>query len=51
MQVDENKDNAIRESVINDTGEIAFVNSFTPIIHGAGLTKHTVVAQDAAAIE
>lgn len=48
MQIDEHKDNAIRESIINDTGTIAFENSFTPIIpHGIGLSKHTVVAADA----
>jgi hypothetical protein len=51
MQIDESKDNAIRESTINNTWIIAFSNSFTPINHGAGLTKHNVVAQDASAIE
>jgi hypothetical protein len=53
MQVDEPKDNAIRESIINDTGLITFdlTHSFTPIAHGLLLTKHTVVAADASAIE
>jgi len=53
MQVDEPKDNAIRESIINDTGVITFdaSHSFTPIAHGLGLAKHTVVAADAHDIE
>lgn len=53
MQVDEAKDNAIRESIINATGVITFDTShhFTPIVHWLGLTKHTVVAADASAIE
>ncbi len=53
MQVDENKDNAIRESIINDAGVMEFTNSFSPLIppHGAGLTQHNVVGADANAIE
>ena len=53
MQVDETKDNALRESIINATGVITFDPShpFTLIAHGLGLTKHTVVAADAHAIE
>ncbi len=51
MQIDENKDNAIRESIINDTGDISFAASWTPILHGLSLTKHNVVASDASAIE
>lgn len=53
MQVDENMDNAIRESVINDTGDITLdiAHHFTPIAHGSHLTKHNVVGADASAIE
>ena len=53
MQIDDNKDNAIRESIINDTGIITFdlAHPFTSIAHGIGLTKHNVVAADASAIE
>ena len=51
MQVDEPNDNVIRESIINDTGVINFINSFTPIAHGVGLTKHNVVSSDASFIE
>jgi len=52
MQIDEPHDNAIRESIINDTGMIAFENSFTPVApYWSNLTKHTVVAQDASSIE
>ncbi|MEI6773292.1 MAG: hypothetical protein WCL18_00195 [bacterium] len=51
MQIDEPNDNVIRESIINDTGTIDFANTFTPILHGANLTKHTVVGADAGDIE
>ncbi len=51
MQVDEPKDNAIRESIINNTWTITFENSRTPIVNGSHLTKHNVVAADANAIE
>lgn len=55
MQVDTSKDNAIRESVINDTGIITLdassLHQFTPIDNGANLTQHNVVASDASAIE
>lgn len=52
MQIDDRMDNAIRESIINDTGAIAFENTFTPVSpHGANLTQHTVVAQQADLIQ
>jgi hypothetical protein len=53
MQVDEPKDNAIRESIINETGLVTFdlAHQFTPISHGLGLTKHNVVSADASVIE
>lgn len=51
MQVDEFKDNALRESLINATGTFAMTHTFTPVNRGAQLTKHTVVGQDADAIE
>jgi len=51
MQVDEFKDNAIRESIINDTPGIAFTHSFTPVVNGGDLTKHTVVSAEATDIE
>jgi len=53
MQIDESNDNAIRESTINDTWIISFDTShyYSPTNHGASLTKHNVVAQDASAIE
>ena len=45
MRVDEYKDNAIRESIINDGGAIEFRNSFSPVLpHGSLLTKHNVVS-------
>lgn len=52
MQIDEPNDNAIRESIINNTGMLAFTTSFTPVApHGSHLTKHTVVGQDSDLIE
>lgn len=53
MQIDENKDNTIRESIINATGMIEFTHSFSFLTppHGVGLTQHTVVAADATYIE
>ncbi|MCX6825144.1 MAG: hypothetical protein NTY80_02865 [candidate division SR1 bacterium] len=55
MQVDERKDNAIRESLINTTGIIAFdvssPHSFSPVDNGFDLTQHTVVGPDANYIE
>lgn len=51
MQIDERMDNAIRESFINDTWNVSFGNSWTPVINGASLTKHTVVSAEASAIE
>lgn len=52
MQVDENKDNAIRESIINDTGNIDFdIHDYSFITHGSTIDKHTVVSSDASAIE
>ena len=47
MQIDEDKDNTIRESIINETHTIAFANSYTPVApHGNGLLKHNVVGQN-----
>ncbi len=52
MQVDETRDNAIRESLINDAAPIAFTNTFTPVTpHGTRLLQHTVVGQDAKLIQ
>lgn len=51
MQIDETRDNAIRESIINETGVIDFTNSFTPIANGGDLNQHTVVGSDASIIE
>ena len=53
MQVDEFKDNALRESLINATWTFAMDMShrFSPVGHGTQLTKHTVVGQDAHDIE
>ena len=51
MQIDTSNDNVIRESIINDTGVINFTNSWTPIVHGANLKKHTVVGSDSSYIE
>lgn len=51
MQVDESKDNVIRESLINESSSIAFAKSFTPIENGADLLKHNVVGSDAGDIE
>jgi hypothetical protein len=51
MQVDEFKDNAIRESIINDNPGIEFTHSFTPVVNGSNLTKHTVVSSLADDIE
>lgn len=51
MQVDESKDNAIRESIINETGVINLSKSFTPITHGTSLYKHNVVGANASEIE
>lgn len=51
MRIDYPNDNAIRESVINNTGTIDF-NKFTLLMsNGVGLHKHTVVGSDASAIE
>jgi hypothetical protein len=50
MQVDEYKDNVIRESILNDWADVAFVD-FTPITNGSSLTKHTVVSSLADDIE
>ena len=53
MQIDESKDNAIRESIINETGVIAFEigNPFSPINNGDDLTQHNVVGIDADTIK
>jgi hypothetical protein len=53
MQIDEPMDNAIRESIINDTGIITFDVShpFTFIDNGGNLSQHTVVGADASVIE
>ncbi|MFA7298675.1 MAG: hypothetical protein WC010_03465 [Candidatus Absconditabacterales bacterium] len=51
MQVDIYNDNAIRESIINNTGNIRFENTRTPIVNGSNLTKHNVVAADASTIQ
>ena len=53
MQIDEYKDNALRESIINDTGFINFdtAHDFTFINHGANISKHNVVSAQANAIE
>lgn len=51
MQVDESKDNAIRESIINDWGEINIgTNSayaFTPIDNGSDILLHNVISSHA----
>lgn len=51
MQVDTYKDNAIRESIINATGNITFANSFSPVLNGANLSQHNVVSVQANDIE
>ncbi len=51
MQIDTYKDNALRESLINTTGFLNFTTTFTPVVNGSHLTKHTVVSQNASAIE
>jgi len=53
MQVDEFKDNALRESLINATGTFAMdiTHAFTPVNRGSQLTQHTVVGQDADTLE
>lgn len=51
MQVDIYNDNAIRESIINNTWNIRFENTRTPIVNGSNLTKHNVVAADASTIQ
>ena len=52
MQVDYNKDNAIRESIINATGTIDFdLHDYSFITNGSTLDKHTVVSSNAGSIE
>ena len=52
MQIDESKDNEIRESIINATAPITFGNTFTPVApNGSRLLQHTVVGQDAKYIQ
>jgi len=53
MQIDEYKDNAIRESIINDTGMIIFDASpaYTFIENGSQLSSHNVVSSLANDIE
>ncbi len=50
MQVDTLKDNAIRESIINNGGQINF-QQFTPVNNGSNLSKHNVVSAAAGYIE
>lgn len=51
MRVDEFKDNAIRESIINDGWAIVFDNHFSPVLpNGSQLTKHNVVSSEADSI-
>ena len=53
MQIDENKDNAIRESIINATGNLDFSLGYSPLLppRGAGVGKHNVVGQNADIIQ
>ena len=51
MQVDTLKDNAIRESIINDASDIELTYSFTPVVNGSHLVKHTVISSLADEIE
>jgi len=52
MQVDYNKDNAIRESIINATGTIDFdLHDYSFITNGSTLDKHNVVSSNASSIE
>ena len=46
MQIDEYKDNAIRESIINNTGTITFdtAHEYTFIKNGSELTEHNIVS-------
>ncbi len=54
MQVDEYHDNAIRESIINEWGEINIgtnAYAFTPIDHGSAILFHNVISSEADAIK
>lgn len=53
MQIDTYKDNSIRESIINATGDINFgvSNHYSFITNGSHLGKHNVVGTDANSIE
>jgi len=44
--VDESKDIAIRESIINDTGELDFTTTFDPILPSNSLSSHVVIANN-----
>jgi len=44
--VNESQDIAIRESIINDTGNLDFRDSFSPVRPSSDLTSHVVIAND-----
>jgi len=51
MQIDDRLDNTIRESIINATGQIDFVDTYSPIVNGFDLAQHNVVGPNASDIE
>lgn len=51
MQIDDRLDNTIRESIINATGLIALIDTYTPVTNGFDLALHNVVGPNANDIE